>query len=311
MKILLLHDGQGKKIAGELLKQIKKQRIDGEILLLQETWESIEPHLGETLADATHILAIFSGSSISSPSGPSWFAFAAGCARGAQAPLLSYGEGALALEPKFVKELIHLKGDAEFSAYLIREAEDWTREHAIKQALETLLERGIPVTVDALARCISEKNDDVISLFLQAGFSPNTLDKTGVPLLCLAARAGDREITALLLKNGASVDLLAHDRGGSALIDAALGKYADILGDLLKAGADANVKSKDGQSGLIIAVGLNDEPTVALLLKAGANVDEPDSLGASARKYAALFNKPGMVRLFKTYAPPASASQEE
>jgi ankyrin repeat protein len=44
---------------------------------------------------------------------------------------------------------------------------------------------------------------------------------------------------------------------------------------------------------------------VELLLKAGANVDEPDSLGASARKYAALFNRPGVVKLFQTYAPPA------
>jgi ankyrin repeat protein len=124
-----------------------------------------------------------------------------------------------------------------------------------------------------------------------------------VPLLCLAVRAGDRDMSGLLLKAGASVNLLAGDRGGSALIDAALGKHAGILMDLLAVGANTNVKSKDGQSALIIAVGLNDEPTVELLLKAGANVDEPDSLGASARKYAALFNKPGIVNLFKTYVP--------
>jgi hypothetical protein len=49
-------------------------------------------------------------------------------------------------------------------------------------------------------------------------------------------------------------------------------------------------------------VGLSDERLVEMLLKAGANTEEPDALGASARKYAALFNKPKIVELFKKYA---------
>jgi ankyrin repeat protein len=105
-----------------------------------------------------------------------------------------------------------------------------------------------------------------------------------------------------LLKAGASVNLQAEDRGTTALIDSTAGKYMDIMDLLLEAGADVNLKSKDGQSALIIAVGLNDEASTERLLKAGANADEPDSLGASARKYALLFNKPAMVELFKTYA---------
>ncbi|MFP3040596.1 ankyrin repeat domain-containing protein [Treponema primitia] len=304
VKIVMLHDGDGRKIAGDLLKQIKSQKINGEALLLEGAWESGEPHLGEALADATHVMAIFPNTAGLGPSGPSWFSFAAGFARGAHLPLVSYGEGALSLAPQLTKDLALFKTDAEFLAYLAREAEEWTREHTLKQARISLLEKGIPVTADSLGRCIAEKNDEAAALFLQTGFSADTLDKNGVPLLCLAARSGAREIVKLLLKNGATVNLLARDRGGSALIDAALGKHSDILGDLLNAGADVNVKSKDGQSAIIIAVGLNDEPTVELLLKAGANVDEPDSLGASARKYVVLFNRPGMVKLFQEYACP-------
>jgi hypothetical protein len=39
-----------------------------------------------------------------------------------------------------------------------------------------------------------------------------------------------------------------------------------------------------------------------MLLKAGADPDAPDHLGASARKYVRLFNKPEMVKLFEKYA---------
>jgi ankyrin repeat protein len=160
---------------------------------------------------------------------------------------------------------------------------------------------NIPFSEESLENCISERKVQAVSHFIDAGFSPNTQDKFGVPLLNLAARAGDRDIVKLLLNAGASVNFQAADRDTTALIDSTAGKYSDIMELLLEAGADVNLKSKDGQSALIIAVGLNDEVSVELLLKAGANPDEPDSLGASARKYAMLFNKPAMTALFKTY----------
>jgi hypothetical protein len=301
VKILFLHDGEGKEIAGKLFKLLDKHKIDGEILFPAGEGASSETSLEESLRSATHVLTVFSASG--GPSLP-WFAFAAGFARGARLPFLLYGEEAFAPWTRFTKAPVRFASEADFSAYLDREAEKWLREHAVKQARETLLEWGIPVTAASLESCIGEKNLKAVELFLRAGFSPDTLNKAAVPLISLAARAGDREITALLIRSGASVNLLAGDRGGTALVDAALGKHTDMAGDLLEAGADANARSKDGQSALIIAVGLNDEPTVELLLKSGANVDDPDRLGVSARKYAALFNRPGMVKLFKAYAPP-------
>jgi hypothetical protein len=300
VKILFLHDREGEKIALSLLEQAKNYDIEEELLCTEGEGGA---SLAETLRAATHVLAVCSqaeGSSVP------WHAFIAGFASGARLPLLLYGDEAPSLPPWFAMEPVRLRTGLDFSAYLDREVAEWTREHAAQQDRESLLEQGIPVSVISLERCIAEKNLEAAKLFLQAGFSPDTLNKAAVPLLCLAARAGDRGIAALLLKNGASVNLPAGDRGGAAIIDAALGKHADILADLLGAGADANAKSKDGQSALIIAVGLNDEASVELLLKSGANVDDPDSLGVSARKYAALFNRPGMAKLFQAYAPPLS-----
>jgi hypothetical protein len=304
VKILFLHDRAGREIAENLLKQLENHAIEGKTVLV-EGGESSGPSLEETLGAATHVLAIFPKPESPSPLASSpCFAFVAGFACGARLPLLLYGEEAPVLPPWLAKDPVQFRSEADFSAYLEREAGEWVREHSIKQAREVLLEQGMPCTAASLGHCIEDKNLEAVKLFLQAGFSPDTLDKAGVPLICLAARAGDRDITALLIKSGASVNTPAGDRGGAAIIDAALGKHTDILGDLLGAGADPNAKSKDGQSALIIAVGLNDEPTVELLLKSGANVDDPDSLGVSARKYAALFNRPGMVKLFQTYATP-------
>jgi hypothetical protein len=304
VKVLFLHDRAGREIAANLFKKLEKHGIEGEAALVGGAGGLPESLVAEALRAATHVVAVFSKTGDQNPLALPWFAFAAGFAQGARLPLLLYGDDVLALPSWFANDTAHFRSEADFSACLDREAEGWIREDAARQARETLLEQGIPCTVASLGHCIGEKNLEAVKLFLRAGFSPDARDRAGVPLICLAARVGDREITALLLESGASVNAPAGDRGGGALIDAALGKHTDILGDLLGAGADPNAKSKDGQSALIIAVGLNDEPTVELLLKSGANVDDPDSLGVSARKYVALFNRPGMIRLFQTWAPP-------
>jgi ankyrin repeat protein len=201
-----------------------------------------------------------------------------------------------------VTRFILIKDAAGLDAYLDRETGEWPQKEASRQAKTALLERGIPFSGEALEDCIKRQNRWAVERFIQGGFSPDRRNQTGVPLICLAARAGDRDIVDLLLKAGAAVNLQAEDRGTSALIDSALGKHLEIMKLLLNAGADINLKSKDGQSALIISVGLNDEASVELLLKAGAKADDPDLLGVSARKYAVLFNKPSMVELFHTYA---------
>jgi hypothetical protein len=295
IKTLLLYDDQGTKTATQVLRRLTKLRIDGDSQIMGADWAALRPSLGERLAGASHLVAVLSPG----VPGSSWFAFASGFARGKGLPFLGFGaaEGMPAFSP-----CLPIPGEEELDAYFTREQAEWPPREAHRQAKLALLDMGIPFSAESFEQCIRERKTAAAALFLEAGFSPDARDTTGVPLLCLAARVGDRHITNMLLKAGASVNLQALDRGSTALIDCASGKHREIMADLLAAGAEVNLKSKDGQSALIIAVGLNDEEAAALLLKAGANPDDPDSLGASARKYASLFNKPGMVELFKTYA---------
>lgn len=295
---MVLYDAQGKKTAAPLLRQLQKLGIEVDSQAMEAGWHGLAPLSAERLSGITHGVVVFSPAAAES----SWFCFIAGYALGKGLPLLGFGAGADSPGQVFSGYLIPFSGKDGLMDYFSRAREEWPLQEAYRRAKASLLDMGIPFSEDSFEQCINERKAAAAALFLEAGFSPDARNKAGVPLLCLAARAGDRNIVEILLKAGASVNLQALDRGSSALIDCASGKHSDIMAELLAAGADVNLKSKDGQSALIIAVGLNDEASVEILLKAGANPDEPDSLGASARRYAALFNKPPIMELFKTYA---------
>jgi ankyrin repeat protein len=218
-----------------------------------------------------------------------------------------YGGGPEDRGPVLSKYGIPIKNETDLFQYIEAELRLFFVREDRKRAKYDLLEAGISFNEESLANCVIGGNGKAVSLFIDAGFSPDTRDRFGVPLLNLAARTGNRNIVNILLAAGAQVNQQAGDRLSTALIDAVSGKFHGIVKDLLIAGADVNLKSRDGQSALILAVGLNDEISTELLLKARANADEPDSLGASGRKYAALFNRPAIVALFNMYAPQKNA----
>jgi hypothetical protein len=303
MNLVLLHDEGDEAVADWLLRHIKSRKYPLKVSLRTANFGRAGP-LANALAGASHLMAILPQEAADSP----WFAFAAGFALGSGRPLLCFPPDERQPLPSTVKRFILIKEIAALDAYLDRETVEWPQGAAAREAKTALLEQGIPFSGEALEDCIRQRNSWAVARFIRAGFSPDSRDKAGVPLIVLAARAGDREILDILLKAGAGVNLRAEDRGTTALIDGASGKHLEIMKLLLAAGADVNLKSKDGQSALIISVGLHDEAAVELLLKAGAKADEPDSLGASARKYAALFNKPFIVELFNTYAGPEGES---
>jgi ankyrin repeat protein len=187
----------------------------------------------------------------------------------------------------------------DLSAFMETERSDWASVTERREARRELLELGISFRGDSCAEAVSEGNLHGVELFIRAGFPPDTRDKKGVPILCLAARTGHGGILNLLLTAGASINMQSEDRGNTALMDAAAGGNLQIVEDLLALGADVSIKSKNGQSALIISVGKNDLSISKLLLDAGGDPDDQDKLGFTARKYATLFHNPAMVALFE------------
>ncbi len=126
--------------------------------------------------------------------------------------------------------------------------------------------------------------------FLQAGFSTETENGEGVPLLSLAVRNGDIEICRLLMSYGASMNIIARDRCSSPVLDAVIAVKPGIAELLIDGGADLNFKNRNGQSALIVAIGARMEEISNLLIDKGADLTIRDSLGMSAYDYAKLFS---------------------
>jgi hypothetical protein len=299
MKIIIFYDEQNAAKAEELNRTLPHESAEFHLAPLIADFEQNE-NLFNLLDEATHIAVI-------SDTMPACLAYLEGFSVGKKSYIVCLLPKTIIVPPLFKKLSKVFNETTEFLANFNKEIDRYTKKESISSARSEILHNGIPVSTESFAASVSKGEISFASLFLKAGFSVNDQDRKGVPLLCLAARSGNPDMVSFLMKKGADPNRIAADRGNSAILDAALGKHSDIIDFLIKSGARVDIKSKDGQSALTIAVGLNDEKSATLLLQAGANADEPDSLGASARKYAMMFHKEGMVKLFEQYAPQTAA----
>ena len=174
--------------------------------------------------------------------------------------------------------------------------EDEGRKRA---CFEQLFKAGISFTADSFEFYLEREKFEICNLILNAGLDVNARTMQGVPLLCVATRADNREMIDTLLALGADVNAVSSDRGYSAVMDAVWRKNYDVTKLLLERGADLSIMSSDGQPILVLAVGNGNAKIVGLLLDAGADPDVKDSMGMSAREYASLFKNEDLVKLMK------------
>ena len=290
MRIFIICLEEQKEKAVQLVAFLDKTGISSETLLIKTRDEGLK-----LITDYTHVIIL-------SALGPGWIDFLAGFFCGSHLPIFVLGKEAIESIPdvfafcfKFfdTEEKLHGCLSEELETSKKNEAA-WETNH-IRQAL---LDKGIPTTPEALAQCVAENKVDEVSLFLSAGFLPDTKDKKGIPLLCISARNGHLSTLEFLLRSGAKVDIIADDRKSTALIDGAMERHKDVIKTLIDAGADVNVKNGDGQTALIIVVGAGDTEITEILVKAGADPDIEDAFGVSARMYANIFKNDKIQALF-------------
>jgi hypothetical protein len=279
----------------EILGCLAKVGIEAYGLKVHDSWEALRgDSVIRRFEKASHFLAVATEASM----GASWFSFAAGYgySRGCSLALFRFDPDGVI--PGYLSGIPVLDSLEELESYYRAEMRTWLAEEERRNSRASLLEMGISCHDDSLAQCARDGDTKAVELFMKAGFSSNARDKYGVPLLCLAARGKHRAVAEVLLDKGASVDLQSEDRGYSPLMDAAHIGSADLVALFLERGADPNLKSKDGQTALVVAVGRNDVETARLLIAGSADPDLSDKLGLSARKYASLFKNPAMLALF-------------
>lgn len=94
-----------------------------------------------------------------------------------------------------------------------------------------------------------------------------------------SAKAGAKAEFSELLKGNASEAVInsVDDDGYSLLASAVIGKNAEIVDTLLRAGANPNIQAEDGQTPLHLAATYGESAIATMLLNSGAKVDARDT----------------------------------
>jgi ankyrin repeat protein len=187
-----------------------------------------------------------------------------------------------------------------FEDFFINEKARFFDQDKKDRAKADLLARGISCYEENFLNIVSSGDSEAVRLFLDAGFSASAVDPKGIPLLSHAVRSQFPEIVEMLLDAGADVNGVSGDRGYSPLMDAVQKGDVAMVELLLRRGANTELKSKDGQTALIICAGRGDVPMAKILIANGSNPTASDHLGMNAIKYANLFKNEKMIELFNT-----------
>lgn len=130
---------------------------------------------------------------------------------------------------------------------------------------------------EALFAAIERHNRIELTKLLQGGADPNAQQSSwpGLRPLHAAVHAlengGSLDSITALLDHGADINGWDARRVATPLLAAIADGQRAAVEVLLRAGADPNVRSSEGDSPLRICVATGDSPMAALLLKAGAN----------------------------------------
>ncbi|KAJ9602585.1 hypothetical protein H2200_012778 [Cladophialophora chaetospira] len=152
-------------------------------------------------------------------------------------------------------------------------------------------ENGLRILLQTCAELGKEK---YVEALLCRGADVNAFNKTSIPALHYAAKAGHVGTIEVLLSYDAAIDLV--DSGGrTALMHAALNGQNEVVQKLLEKGASIELKDKQGRNVVIHAGGHVD--TLDVLLRAGAKSEHADDAGKTAAICAASNNDPNALRL--------------
>ena len=130
----------------------------------------------------------------------------------------------------------------------------------------------------------SHPNMDVVKELIAKGTNVNATNLEGEAAIMYSVFSAD--ILGELIKSGADVNLHEKVKGSTALMWAAGDDKVASVEVLLGAGADIHAKNKFGRSALMLAVRENHPDTVRVLLKHGAKADDQDEDGKSVLNYA-------------------------
>ncbi|CAI8026334.1 Putative ankyrin repeat protein MM_0045, partial [Geodia barretti] len=136
---------------------------------------------------------------------------------------------------------------------------------------------------------IAVKRHDPVTLreLVREGSDLNLQNQEGLTPLMIAARRGMADITKILLEGEHIMDIQEKGTGWSALRFSAERGYSATTEALLKAGANAHLKDKNGDTAVIIAVKRCHPATLRELVRAGSDLNLQNQEGLTPLMIAA------------------------
>jgi ankyrin repeat protein len=208
-------------------------------------------------------------------------------ASGSSAPLADAAEK---MDRSRIRALLAQRVDVDTPQIDGMTALHWATYHDDLETVELLLRAGATVNatnrygVTPLSLACTVGNGAMVERLLKAGADPNTSLPGGETPLMTAARTGTLASVKVLLSRGATVDGKDDRRGQTALMWAAAEGHADVVRELLAAGADFQTRLPSGFTPLLFAVRDGRIEVVRVLLTAGADVNETIPVDAGRRR---------------------------
>ncbi len=137
-----------------------------------------------------------------------------------------------------------------------------------------------------------------VQALLKQGADVNAAQADGITALHWAAMNGDAAMAAMLLYAGANVGASTRLGSLTPLDLAAKTGRADVIGALLKGGANPNRADAHGTTPLMLAAASGSVPAVTALLDAGAHVNAKESTkDETALMFGAAFGRADVVKV--------------
>lgn len=250
------------------------------------------------LHKTTHCIFVSDGTI---PMNPHLF-YATGFLNGSVIPVFVTGLERTDSEKDMVPNFFFFDNLKDLISNIEKNLPKYIEEEEQKKAHKKLFDMGIPFTPDCFSSYIAKDDEEICTLFYEAGMSVNVRDAAGTPMLCIAARSGRKAMIEWLVERGAEINAISKDRGYSPVMDAVWKSSLDIVDLLIKLGADLNIVSNDGQTALIVATGASNPRICELLVKNGADPNFKDRMGMSSLEYAKLFKKQILIPIYEEYS---------
>ncbi|ELR51222.1 Fibronectin type 3 and ankyrin repeat domains protein 1, partial [Bos mutus] len=187
-----------------------------------------------------------------------------------------------------------------FTALMVAAQRGYTR------LVKILISHGTDVNLqngsgkDSLMLACYAGHLDVVKYLRRHGASWDTRDLGGCTALHWAADGGHCNVIEWMIGDGCEVDAVdAGSRWTPLMRVSAVSGNQEVASLLIDAGADVNVKDKDGKTPLMVAVLNNHEELVQLLLDRGADANVKNEFGKGVLEMARVFDRQNVLSLLE------------